>query len=84
MQSPLKSGCEPLCFNYEPTGMTLNHFWSWSSSDLLSNVLRGSFGEFIVASALNIDLKKPRNDWQAFDFDYTEHKIPHESTTKSW
>ena len=42
-------------------------FWRWSSSDLLSNAIRGVFAEFIVACALGADLEDPRREWVAYD-----------------
>jgi hypothetical protein len=59
----LKTGSEPL----STTGKTLLDFWKWNSSDLVSNTTRGRFAEFIVASALNIDLTIPRDEWSAWD-----------------
>jgi hypothetical protein len=34
---------------------------------MVSNTTRGRFAEFIVASALNIDLTTPRDEWSAWD-----------------
>ncbi len=75
MQPPLKTGSEPLTFNEKRTGMTIGHFWAWSSSDLLSNTLRGGFGEFVVASALEIELRQTRTDWLAYDLQYGDHRV---------
>lgn len=58
---------EYLTFNGKPTGYQLGDFWSWSSSDLLNNTLRGSLCEFIVASALGVDLSGSYEDWLPFD-----------------
>ena len=41
-------------------------FWSWSLSDLCLNVIRGNFGEFLVAKALGLT-EKPRKEWENFD-----------------
>ena len=58
------------------TGYKIKDFWAWSSSDLVNNTLRGVYAEFIVATALGIDLsKKPRQDWDAYDLDYGVCKI---------
>jgi len=46
---------------------SLLDFWKWSSSDLLSNALRGVLTEFIVAMALGISIDKPREEWAAYD-----------------
>lgn len=63
----IKSGNEELVFNSHSTGYTVLDFWRWSVSDLMSNATRGRFAEFIVASALQIDFTKPREEWAAFD-----------------
>jgi hypothetical protein len=42
-------------------------FWRWNSSDLLSNATRGRLAEFIVASALDVDLIGSRDEWDAYD-----------------
>lgn len=36
-------------------------------SDLISNATRGRLAEFIVATALRIDLKEVRDEWKAYD-----------------
>ena len=59
----LKTGNEKL----SETGKTLLDFWRWNGSDLASNATRGVFAEFIVASALGIDLSLPRTEWAAWD-----------------
>lgn len=62
-----RTGDEHLVFDQMPTGYLLSDFWRWESSDLLNNTLRGSFSEFIVSSALGIDLSGVRRDWEAYD-----------------
>jgi hypothetical protein len=59
----LKTGNEQLSVS----GKTLLDFWRWNGSDLASNATRGRLAEFIVASALNIDLSEPRDEWSAWD-----------------
>jgi len=59
----LKTGNEQL----SATGKTLLDFWRWNGSDLASNATRGVLSEFIVASALGIDLSTPRTEWAAWD-----------------
>ena len=67
----LLTGDEYIMFD----GMTINHplsdFWAWSSSDLLNNTLRGAFAEFIVSSALGVNMDTPRKDWEAYDVSYS-------------
>jgi hypothetical protein len=59
----LKTGNEQL----STTGKTLLDFWRWNGSDLANNATRGVLAEFIVASALGIDLSIPRTEWAAWD-----------------
>jgi len=63
----LKTGNEPLSTRGSNLNFTLLDFWRWNSSDLLSNSTRGRFAEFIVASATNVDIDQPRDEWGAYD-----------------
>lgn len=63
-----KTGSEPLNDGGAPLGPSLLDFWRWSVSDLVSNATRGRLAEFIVASAVGIDVGSAiRDEWQAFD-----------------
>ena len=62
-----KTGNERLTFNNDLTQFALIDFWKWSVSDIISNASRGRFAEFIVATALGIDLKMVRDEWSAYD-----------------
>ena len=61
-----KSGEELFQENGASVEMKLLNFWQWSSSDLLSNTLRGRLAEFIVASALGV-ASGTRIEWDAVD-----------------
>lgn len=61
------TGNEHFTYDGMPIGFLLNDFWSWSSSDLLNNTLRGALAEFIVGSALGVDFSTCRRDWESFD-----------------
>ena len=50
-----------------PLSFTLLDFWQWSTSDLVSNVTRGRLAEFIVATALGIEVSGVRSEWDPFD-----------------
>ncbi len=63
----IRSGEEHLMFNKEHLPYQLKDFWKWSTSDILSNATRGKFAEFLVATATNIDLSKPREEWAPYD-----------------
>lgn len=64
-----KSGTEHLTFNEIEIGYSLLEFWQWSVSDILSNSTRGRFAEFIVGSAVNMNPKQLRDEWDAFDIE---------------
>ena len=62
-----KTGQEKLIYNGKELNFSVVDFWSWSTSDILSNTIRGGFAEFIVATALNLDMTVLRDEWSAFD-----------------
>jgi hypothetical protein len=63
----VKNGKEQLTFNGDKTGHKLIEFWRWISSDIMSNATRGKFAEFIVATAMNINLDWIREEWGECD-----------------
>ncbi len=65
-----RRGNDNITFNGMPTGYHLKDFWEWGFSDLLNNTLRGAYCEFIVATALGLDLSSCRTDWTAWDLTY--------------
>lgn len=67
IKNKIKSGKERLKFKKNNLSFSVLDFWKWSVSDILSNATRGRFAEFIVATATNIDLNVPRNEWAAYD-----------------
>lgn len=69
-----KTGNEHLTYNERSIGYSLLEFWQWGISDILSNVTRGRFAEFIVLTAVGINSTKVRNEWDAFDIE-TENGI---------
>lgn len=82
-----KTGNETLLFQDKPLPFTLKDFWIWSVSDILSNATRGRFAEFIVATAINIDLKIPRDEWGAYDLttpDNIKIEVKSASYIQSW
>ncbi|MCH8905109.1 MAG: hypothetical protein IIA45_14480 [Bacteroidetes bacterium] len=62
-----KTGEEKLSYNGQATKYSLLDFWRWSASDILSNVTRGIFAEFLVGTAIGLDPKNIRDEWAAFD-----------------
>jgi len=49
-----------------PDASMLN-FWQWAYSDLMDNVNRGVFAEWMVAKLLKLSFTGPRPPWQAWD-----------------
>ena len=67
-----RDGNENIIFNGMKTGFTLSDFWEWGFSDLLNNTLRGVYCEFLVATALGLDLHLGRENWTPWDL-----TVPH-------
>lgn len=67
ISATIKSGEERLSYNDQQLKFTLLDFWRWSASDILSNATRGILAEFLIATAVNIDITKVRNEWSAYD-----------------
>lgn len=63
----IKNGDEKFISQNQELNFSLLDFWKWSVSDILSNATRGILAEFIIAKALNVDIAKMRNEWDAFD-----------------
>lgn len=63
----LLSGNESFTYSLSAPNKKILDFWSWNSSDLLNNTLRGALAEYIVALAMDIDLSSPRQDWTEYD-----------------
>ncbi len=83
----IKSGDENLTFNQKKLPYKLLDFWRWNVSDLLSNATRGRFAEFIVATATNIDLSTPREEWAAYDLitpDNIKIEVKSSAYIQSW
>ncbi len=64
-----KTGEERLSFKNQSLDFSLLDFWRWSASDIVSNATRGRFAEFLVATALEIDLQTIRDEWSAYDLE---------------
>jgi len=80
-----KSGQEQISLRGQNVGYSLLNFWQWSSSDLVSNTLRGVLAEYIVAIALEVN-EDVRAPWGAYDLHYNGHKIEVKSASyvQSW
>ena len=47
------TGNEKFIFKDKDLGKTMLNFWSWAYSDLIRNVNRGAFAEFVLREAMN-------------------------------
>ncbi|MBD2081661.1 hypothetical protein [Leptolyngbya sp. FACHB-17] len=65
--------------------VTVQNFWAWAYSDILSNRNRSIFAEFLVAAALGLT-HQPRIEWDAVDLRYCGRKIEVKSSAyiQSW
>ena len=66
--------------------LCLLDFWAWAYSDCMTNTHRGVLAEFLVAAALGIDLKQPREAWAKFDLTYRGKGVEVKSASyhQSW
>lgn len=55
-------------------GATVGDFWAWAYSDVLSNLNRSMFAEFLVGSALG-ETARPRVEWDCVDFRYRDWAV---------
>lgn len=60
------TGNEKFIFKDKDLGKTMLNFWSWAYSDLIRNVNRGAFAEFVVREAMNTQCRNapPRTDFR--------------------
>lgn len=67
IEATQKTGEEVITDNGIKTRIKLVDFWRWSVSNLVSNATRGILAEFIVGTALGIDMNVLRDEWDAYD-----------------
>ena len=62
------TGNEKFIFKDKDLGKTMLNFWSWAYSDLIRNVNRGAFAEFVVREAMNTQCRNtpPRTDFRVY------------------
>ncbi len=72
IEATVKTGEERLMLSEKELSYSLLDFWRWSVSDILSNATRGRLAEFIVATAVAVDITKVREEWSAFDLETPE------------
>lgn len=54
--------------------LTVLDFWQWGFTDILTNSLRGVFGEFLVGAAIGAQ-NGSRIEWDSYDLKYKDTKI---------
>jgi hypothetical protein len=86
INSKLANGEETLIVGGENSGLTLRDFWAWAYSDCLINTSRGVLAEFLVATALGLDIRLPRMAWASYDLTYRNRGIEVKSASyhQSW
>ena len=56
------------------SGLTVEDFWIWGYSDMLTNVVRNTFAEFLVGFALG-RLHTPKSGQDSIGFDYRDKQV---------
>lgn len=82
-----KTGEEKITFNSMEMNYSLLNFWQWSVSDILSNATRGRFAEFIVGTAIDLNVNNLRDEWDAYDLTSQEGikiEVKSASYIQSW
>jgi hypothetical protein len=62
------------------TGRKVQDFWAWGFSDILTNISRAVFAEWLVGTALDA-VAGIRPVWEYYDLDYSGKKIEVKSTS---
>ena len=75
MRCPVMNGNEHFRSNDELLNETVKDFWAWSMSRLLADGPRGDLAEFIVNSALEMDLTNAKRGWGECDIIYNGVRI---------
>lgn len=67
------------------TGASVLDYWRWAYSDVLENVQRGIFAEYLIAAALGVTHVR-RIGWAGYDLNYAGKKIEVKSSAylQSW
>lgn len=63
-------GAEPFEFCGSTLPATVKDFWAWAMSRLIADGPRGDLAEFIVNTALGMDMSEPKRGWGECDIVY--------------
>lgn len=70
MKHKVMDGSEPFEFRGAPLPSSVKDFWAWSMSRLIADGPRGDLAEFIVNTALGMDMTEPKRGWGECDIIY--------------
>lgn len=70
MKHKVLEGTEPFEFAGSPLPATVKDFWAWAMSRLIADGPRGDLAEFIVNTALGMDMSEPKRGWGECDIVY--------------
>lgn len=70
MKHKILSGSEPFELSGASLDASVKDFWAWSMSRLIADGPRGDLAEFIVNTALGMDLTEPKRGWGECDILY--------------
>ena len=70
MRHKVLSGSELFEFGGVPQQETVKDFWAWCRSRLIADGPRGDLAEFIVNTALGMDMTEPKHGWGECDIEY--------------
>lgn len=66
------TGDEPLG-GIAGASISVRDYWRWAHSDIVENVQRGVFAEYLVAVALGVN-NEARVGWAGYDLDYAPQR----------
>lgn len=77
MKHKVLDGNEQFEYGGSPLPASIKDFWAWSMSRLIADGPRGDLAEFIVNTALGIDVSEPKRGWGECDilYPYGKHII---------
>ena len=70
MKHKVLGGAEPFESGGSQLSATVKDFWAWSMSRLIADGPRGDLAEFIVNTALGMDMSEPKRGWGECDIVY--------------
>ena len=76
MKHKVMDGSEPFEFRGAPLPSSVKDFWAWSMSRLIADGPRGDLAEFIVNTALGMDVTEPKRGWGECDIVYSHGGKP--------